>query len=192
MKKSCLYILIFLLFSIKLIGQNVKLIRIQQIDSLVSLIPENVSDNEYYSFVQSNEILYKKVFNLFKKQIGEISSFVVYHDTLLYSISNIYHLEKGNRIKKHIFYYENNELVKFLLEQTINIENDNNEELEHKIIAYYDNFDVLKFIATINDNFVFDKNAQDTYASMGDIEHYVQLELIKSSMKIEDIEDSNK
>jgi hypothetical protein len=72
-----------LLISFHVNGQISDSLMVNQIDSLVSLIPSSNVKNDFYHIIQASGRIDKKVIGLFKKQIGSLSSDVIYHDTLI-------------------------------------------------------------------------------------------------------------
>ena len=179
MKVRYLIILFITLFSNDLICQNLDSLRIVQIDSLISLVPNVTMKNDNYSNIQESGLIHKKVLRVFKKQIGSVSTEIIFHDTLIYRILNIYEYKKDNKRKIEIFNYSDNKLIHYEKEHTIQMDSDTTSILKHKILAYFDNYRLIKHFETINDNYKFDKSEQIKVSSMANIEIYNRLESLK-------------
>jgi hypothetical protein len=162
-----------------LICQDTDSSRVFQIDSLISLISVDTKTNDKYSNIQESGLIHKKILGVFKKQIGSVSSEIIYHDTLIYCISNIYQYKKDNKRLTEIFHYSDNKLVRYKKELTIQPDSDKAEILKHQILAYFDNYRLIRHFDTINDNFIFNISEQIKVTGLASIEIYNTLESLK-------------
>ena len=179
MKVRFLILGFIVLITNDLISQEKDSLRIIQINSLISLIPDDIRTNDNYSNIQASGLINKKIFGLFKKQIGSVSSEIIYHDTLIYRISNIYEYKKDNKRLIETFNYSDNKLIRYEKELTIQTDSDSTSILKQKILAYFDNNRLIKHFDTINDNFIFDKSEQIKVTGMASIEIYNTLESLR-------------
>ena len=174
-----LIILFITLFSNDLNCQNLDSLRIVQIDSLISLVPDVTMKNDNYSNIQESGLIYKKVLGVFKKRIGSVSTEIIFNDTLIYRILNIYQYKKDNERMIEIFNYSDNKLIRYEKELTIQKDLDTTSILKHKILAYFDNYRLIKHFDTIHDNFIFDKSEQIKVTGLASIEIYNTLESLR-------------
>src|SRR5690554_491875 len=124
MKVRYLIILLITLISNDLICQNLDSLRIVQIDSLISLVPDVTKKNDNYSNIQESGLIYKKILGVFKKQIGSVSTEIIYHDTLIYRVLSIYEHKKDNIRMIEIFNYSDNKLICYEKVHTIQMDSD--------------------------------------------------------------------
>ena len=169
MKVRYLIILLISLISNDVICQDLDSLRIVQIDSLISFIPEETKKNENYSNIQESGLIHKKILGVFKKRIGSVSTEIIYHDTIIYRILNIYQYKKDNKRMIEIFNYSDNKLIRYEKELTIQMDSDTLSILKQKILAYFDSYRLIKHSKTINDNFIFDKSEQIKVTGMASI-----------------------
>jgi len=139
MKNRYFAITLVALLTSNLYGQNTTASRLSQIDSLISLIPSDVRNNDYFSDIQSSGLIHKRILGMFRKQIGSVSSETIYSDTLVYSSSNYYRYKKDSKIIIEDFYYQNNHLIRYNKELSVKRKTDENRTILHKIVAYFDN-----------------------------------------------------
>ena len=174
-----LIIILVLLISFQLNGQNSDSLIVNRIDSLISLIPLDNIKSDYFITIQESGRINKKVLGLFKKQIGSISSDIIYHDTLIYSIENVYRYKNDNKILSETFYFKNNFLIKYIKRLSFNPKLDKDEILKHEIYAYFDKFRLIKLTETINDNYVFDYSEQLKVIGIANTEIIITLKSIR-------------
>lgn len=168
-----------LLISFHVNGQISDSLMVNQIDSLVSLIPSNNVKNDFYHIIQASGRIDKKVMGLFKKQIGCLSSDVIYHDTLIYSIENVYSYKKDNKTLSETFYYMDNRLIKYIKQLSINPDLNPDVILKHKIIAYFNKNKLIKLTEKINDDYKFDLSEQLNIKRIATTEININLESLK-------------
>lgn len=156
-------------------------IKIKQIDSLISLIPQNPIDNDYYISIKACGSIDKKILWIIKKQVGIFTSTTIYHDTIVFWTSNIYQYKKDFQILIEDFYYNNDRLVKYSKYLSINPDN-KQKILKQKIVAYFDNNQLIHLNDSINDNFKYNNSEIiKTISKAVD-----ELEINKSSIKYMD------
>jgi hypothetical protein len=145
---------VFCIIQVCVIGQKKESSYIQHIDSLI-LSKKNYTD------IQSSGIIHKRILGIIKKRVGSLSKEVLLNDTLIYSITNIYHYEKGEELVEKSFYYHNNKLIKYENRLIKKANANNGDILIHEVIVYFKNNEIAGTIFEIKDNYVFDKSEQD-------------------------------
>jgi hypothetical protein len=178
MKLRFTIIFIMILTAINCKAQQIDSIKIKQIDSLISLIPQNPIDNDYYIPIKACGSIDKKILGIFKKQVGIFSSTTIYHDTIVFWTSNVYQYKKDFQILIEDFYYNNDRLIKYSKYLTINPDN-KQKILKQRIVAYFDNKQLIHLNDSINDNFKYNDSEILKTISKSDIE----LETNKESIK---------
>lgn len=172
-------IILVLSISYHVNGQNSDSLIVNRIDSRISLIPIDSIKSDYFITIQENGRIDKRVLGLFRKQIGRISSDIIYHDTLIYSIANVYRYKRDNKILSETFYYKENLLITYVKRLSINPELDKEAILKHEIYAYFDKNRLIKLTETINDNYVFDFSEQLKVTGIANAEIIITLKSIK-------------
>jgi hypothetical protein len=179
MTLKTIFIFVVLLISFHINGQNSDSLMVNQIDSLISLIPSNNSRNNFYNIIQASGRIDKKILGLFKKRIGSLSSDVIYHDTLIYSIENIYSYTKDNKTLSETFYYMDNKLIKYIKRLSDNPDLKPDDLLKHKIIAYFNKNKLIELTEKINDDYTFDLSEQLKIIGIANTEIIINLESLK-------------
>lgn len=144
----------------RVFGQNADTTKVIQIDSLVSLIPENVSNDSYFYNIQASGSIYKKFLGLFKLHKGGYSSCTIFHDSIIFSVENIYQYNKENKVLVETFYYYENVLAKYENRLSTKSDSANSVVLKHFISAYFDKNRLIKKVEIINDQYRFDNAVQ--------------------------------
>ena len=179
MTLKAILLFFILLISSHVNGQISDSLMVNQIDSLVSLIPSNNVNNDFYHIIQASGRIDKKVIGLFKKQIGSLNSDVIYHDTLIYSIENVYSYSKDNKTLSETFYYKDNTLIKYIKRLSVNPDLNPDDILKHEIIAYFNKNKLIKLTEKINDDYKFDLSEQLMIKGIANAEIIINLESLK-------------
>jgi hypothetical protein len=159
-------------------AQGFDIIKANNIDSLINLIPQNPIENDYYNTIKTSGPIDKKILGIFKKQIGWFYSTAIYHDTIVFWISNVYQYKKDFQVLIVDFYYKKDMLIKY--KKYLAIHPDNKQKLiRQKIEAYFDKNRLICLRDTINDKFKFNDSEIIMILSMSDIELKTNIESIK-------------
>ncbi|MDF1550670.1 MAG: hypothetical protein P1P88_22805 [Bacteroidales bacterium] len=141
-------------------SQNFDAAKVKQIDLLVSQLSDSAKRNNYFEKIDASGLIHEKSFIVFKKLIGSFSTEVFYQDTSIYAIENITNYIKDDEIVIENYYFDHNSLIKYELKTTKTKNTDNNEVLQHHILAYFSNDNLVGLTQVINDDYVFDVKEQ--------------------------------
>ncbi|MEM6299102.1 MAG: hypothetical protein AAF740_10490 [Bacteroidota bacterium] len=144
-----------LLISFQVHGQKQDSVLIHQFDSLISKVETQAEKNEHFHTTQASGSMCKKVLGIFNRSIGGFHHDVIYHDTLVYKIENVHSYTKEKRMLVETFYYQENQLIKYVETKKLDIEEAKSYSLEHEIIAYFDGDKLIKLSKIVNDDFEF-------------------------------------
>lgn len=159
MTRYLLTIYLFLLYG-NLHPQNFDAAKVKQIDSLVSELSDTVKSTNNFEHIDASGLIHEKSFIVFKKLIGSFSTEVFYQDTSIYAIENITNYIKDDEIVIENYYFDHNSLIKYELKTTKTKKSDEDEMLQHHILAYFSNDKLVGLTQVINDNYVFDFKEQ--------------------------------
>jgi len=149
MTKQIVTFLIWI-FSLTTFGQESDSLKINRIDSQISVIPENPTKEDTFEIIQSSGLISKKKFLLFKKQIGSFHENVVYENREIHLIKIYTNLPDVSIIE--YYYYNNDELIHYLKKTEKFLKN--NQSTKNITSAYFDN----KRLITVTENVDFDVN----------------------------------
>lgn len=146
------FIILCFVASENLYSQNTE-VRIVEIDSLISLIPEETHSSEYYSNLDASGVIQKKILKIFKKRIGSVTHYTVFHDTLIFEISNYYWYEKDDQMIVENYYYDDNELIRYNEISRIQISDSLKTDTLRQIDLYFDQQKIISKNIVIKDEF---------------------------------------